>query len=58
MLFHPVTCFDTFTPKGVQLISLTLALSSASEKHALFTLDLVTDLKKKKKKELHNISLS
>lgn len=50
MLFHPVTCFDTFTPKGVQLLSLTLALSSASEKHALFTLDLVTDLKKKKKK--------
>lgn len=56
MLFHPVTCFDTFTPKGVQLISLTLALCSASETHALFTLDLVTDLKKKK--ELHNISLS
>lgn len=50
MLFHPVTCFDTFAPKGVQLISLTLALSSASEKHALFTLDLETDLKKKKKK--------
>lgn len=49
MLFHSVTCFDTFTPKGVQMISLTLALSSASETHALFTLDLVTDLKKKKR---------
>lgn len=49
MPFHPVTCFDTFTPKGVQLISLTLALSSASEKHAPFTLDLETNLKKKKK---------